>query len=153
MATDPKQSELKGIYGRGWAFPVTFTSGQDDKEGYDKADVAMVIDGEDIAQSLQILFSTQPFERVMRPEYGCDLQTFVFENINEALLAKIRTQISDAVQRHEPRVSIDALDITQDGRQPWWLHVHLAYRIRGADSLRHLSTQLDLGTGRRGFFR
>ncbi len=135
--------QLSGMYGRGWAFPPRFTKEQG---------VAMVVDQEDIRQSLRIMFSTQPGERIMRPEFGCDLQSAVFENIREELLADISAKINDSILRDEPRVTVESLQLTQDPKKPSQLNLQLIYRIRGTDSAGQLTGQLDLGDGRRSRF-
>ncbi len=140
---DRKTAETKDIYGRGWAFPPSFNV----KDG-----VAMVKDYEDIQQSLQILFSTQPAERIMRPHYGCDLQSFVFENISQTLLADITTQITDSILRYEQRVEVEHVVVQPDLEEPTHLHVQVNYRIRGADTVQQLEGRLNIGDGRGGVF-
>ncbi len=93
----------------------------------------MVEDQLDIRQSLQILFSTLPGERIMRPDYGCDLNAYIFENISEDLLADIRRTIRDNIQRHEQRVEPLDIIIKQNKLQPTQLDITLHYRIRGTD--------------------
>lgn len=134
------------IYGRGWGFPVEFT----DQGDFSDQGVVMATDQKDIAQSLQILFSTQPGERIMRPDYGCDLQSTVFENISAALLADLRTRITDSMLRYEPRVAVEDIVIKQDASA--YLHIQVAYRISGMDQVQRLSGQLDIGAGRGGYF-
>ncbi|KVN11845.1 hypothetical protein WT08_00175 [Burkholderia sp. MSMB1552] len=113
----------------------------------------MVHDIEDIRQSLLILFSTQPYERIMREDYGCDLQSAVFENINDDLIADITSKITDGILRYEKRVTLVALDITQDKKRPYVLRILLTYRVRGMETEERLGGQLDIGEGqRRGFF-
>lgn len=135
--------DLKGIYGCGWAFPVDFTVA----EG-----VVMATDQEDIAQSLQILFSTQPGERIMRADYGCDMQSFVFENISEPLLAEMRTRIADSLLRHEPRVAIEEVQITRDERHRTMLRISVGYQIRGTRGLYRLDGWLDMDGANQGGF-
>ncbi|WP_082743692.1 MULTISPECIES: GPW/gp25 family protein [unclassified Burkholderia] len=140
----------EGVYGRGWAFPPHFNVNLNDSEG---GGVAMVHDIEDIRQSLLILFSTQPYERIMREDYGCDLQSAVFENINDDLIADITSKITDGILRYEKRVTLVALDITQDKKRPYVLRILLTYRVRGMETEERLGGQLDIGEGqRRGFF-
>ncbi len=61
------EQRRKSFLGTGWAFPVTF-----DKKP--ECAVRMVSEVEDIEQSLTLLLSTRPGERVMRPDYGCNLE-------------------------------------------------------------------------------
>ena len=44
---------------------------------------AMVDGASAVRQSLMLLLSTQPGERIMRPEFGCDLYRLVFEPNDE----------------------------------------------------------------------
>ncbi|MCG1040900.1 MULTISPECIES: GPW/gp25 family protein [Burkholderiaceae] len=126
---------LTGLYGSGWKFPVTFN-----EQGPET-----VADKENIEQSLEILLRTQPGERIMRPDYGCDLQPAVFQNINAALLAQLRTEIVQAVLRHEPRVTLDDLVITQLEQLPSTLQVQLVYHLPGTDAVETVDVRLDWG--------
>jgi len=64
----------RSFLGTGWDFPPTFHK--------EAPGVELVSDEEDIRSSLDILFSTDPGERVMQPLYGCALRKFVFEPMN-----------------------------------------------------------------------
>ncbi len=122
------------IFGRGWAFPPAF-----DDEG-----VIMVQDLKDIRESLQILFSTQPGERLMRPDYGCDLQSSIFENISEALIAKLATQIEDSILRDETRIELTSVEIKRDVKERNYLQIQVRYRLRGSETPYQLSGQLNM---------
>lgn len=126
-----------GIYGRGWKFPPEFKT----------AGPVMVLDEEDIAQSLEILFRTEPGERIMRPDYGCGLQAVVFENISSDLLAALRTRIADSVLRDEPRVDLEDLRVEQVSGMPNNLYIQVSYRLHGIDRLETVRIELDLNSG------
>src|SRR6476620_8945396 len=91
--------------GTGWSFPPTFTKGG--------AELLVVSGPEDIHQSLQILLSTQLGERVMREDFGCDLNTLLFEEVDQSLVNTLTTMVTDAILYHEPRISMDSLDISE----------------------------------------
>lgn len=112
--------------GIGWAFPPTFTPGG--------AEVNMVSGAADIHESLQILFSTSLGERVMRDDYGCDLQTLLFEEIDQNLLNALNSLISNAILYHEPRIKLDKLDIAESEDEPGLLLISLEYTIRSTNS-------------------
>jgi hypothetical protein len=71
--------ELQSFLGTGWGFPPTFTKSTDK--------VQMVSNVQDIEQSLLLILSTIPGERIMRPEFGCDLKRLVFEINDSTLIA------------------------------------------------------------------
>jgi uncharacterized protein len=112
--------------GTGWSFPPTF--------GRAGAEVAMVSGVEDIHQSLQILMSTRLGERVMQDEFGCALDSVVFEEIDQGLLNSLNSAISNAILYHEPRITLDKLDVSESAAQPGLLFISLEYTIRSTNS-------------------
>lgn len=117
MASANKQA----FFGRGWAFPITFQKerlGNENQEllniGGDNCSVLMAEDLEDIAQSLTILLTTRPGERVMRPDYGCSVEDLLFEPINASLLSYIRNLIDRSILYYEPRIQLNNIDISED---------------------------------------
>ena len=111
--------------GRGWSFPPTF-----DK---DTGTVAMVSAEEDIFQSLEIILSTHPQERIMQPDFGCDLSQFMFEEISQSLITAIKGAISDAILYHEPRINLDDIAI-DEGQEQGLLLINLTYTVRQTNS-------------------
>jgi phage baseplate assembly protein W len=130
---------LTQVYGRGWAFPPGFSL----HDG-----VAMVEADEDVMQSLRILFLTLPGERIMRPDYGCDLQAFMFRNIREELIAQISVAVNDSILRHETRADVDSIEVGQDTERRNLLRVQVNYRLRGSEIARRVEGLLDLRDGR-----
>ena len=63
--------EDKSFLGKGWSFTPEF-----DQE---RGKVRMVAEEEDIKQSLAILLSTAPSERVHRFDFGCGIRQFAYE--------------------------------------------------------------------------
>jgi len=91
--------------GTGWAFPPEFdnTSGG----------VQMVSAEKDINQSLEILLFTSLRERVMRPNYGCNLKDYLFEPINATLLTFVRDLVEDAILYFEPRIRAEKVEVSE----------------------------------------
>jgi phage baseplate assembly protein W len=108
--------------GTGWAFPPAFAAGG--------ADVAMASGFDDVHQSLRILFATVRGERVMDEDYGCDLHTVQFEEINQGLVNRLSSLITDAILLHEPRVTLDNVDVSEDADIDGLLLISIAYTIR-----------------------
>ncbi|GAB4396921.1 MAG: GPW/gp25 family protein [Microscillaceae bacterium] len=112
----------KSFLGTGWKFPPSFDKAQQT--------IAMVSEDQDIRESLFILLSTRPGERVMRPEYGCDLQAFVFENMNATNLNFLKKIISRSVRYFEPRIDLDDITLNLDKLEEGQLLISLHYRVR-----------------------
>jgi phage baseplate assembly protein W len=102
----------------------------------------------DILQSLQILFSTQPGERIMREDYGCALEALLFENIHEELLADISSTITDSILRYEPRVALESVLVTPSSQRSNNLEVEVVYRVRGGNLVQQIRGQFDVRDGR-----
>jgi uncharacterized protein len=112
--------------GRGWAFPPTFSAGG--------ADVEMVSGPQDIHQSLQILLSTVPGERVMQDAFGCDLHSLLFEELDQDLINTLEQLISDAILAHEPRIVLDTVEVTPSDSEASCVLISISYSIRGTNS-------------------
>lgn len=77
-----------------------------------------VADDEAIRQSLLLLISTRPGERVMRPEYGCDLARLVFSPIDDTTAGLAIHFVRQAVERWEPRVEVLRVDAGRAAAPP-----------------------------------
>ncbi|MCA9638263.1 MAG: GPW/gp25 family protein [Myxococcales bacterium] len=117
---------LTSFLGVGWAFPPAFSRGG--------AEVELVADEVDVHQSLAILLATRPGERPMSEEYGCALDEILFEELDQATVERLGARISDAILRHEPRIAVDALDVSPLADQAGALEIRIAYRILETNS-------------------
>lgn len=62
---------------------------------------------------LQLLL-TVPGERVMRPDFGVNLRNFVFEQLTQADIFSLQTEIESQVSTQEPRVNVERVEIVRD---------------------------------------
>ncbi len=93
-------------------------------------EIAMVDGVVAVRQSILLLLSTMPGERVMRPEYGCDLHRLVFEP-NDATTAGLAMHyVREALDRWEPRAEILHLDASPGRNDLDCLEIVLEYRAR-----------------------
>ena len=112
----------KSFLGRGWSFPPTFD--------HDTGELVLADEEEDIRQSLYILFTTIPGERVMRPRFGCDLFSQVFNQINTTTETYIRGIITDAILYFEPRITLEEIQFDIHDALEGVLYIQLTYTIR-----------------------
>lgn len=117
--------------GLGWAFPPAFvTSGAG---GALRGEAAMTGGIEDIRQSLRIILGTALGERIMRPEFGCNLDEHVFDAMNASMLSYVETLVRSAILYHEPRIDADQIMVApsaDEGR----LDISIGFTVRGANS-------------------
>ncbi|MFA0964168.1 GPW/gp25 family protein [Roseivirga sp. BDSF3-8] len=112
----------KTFLGVGWKFPPTFEK--------NTGSVMLVSEEEDIRESLRILLSTRKGERVMLPDYGCDLSFAAFDTIDSALFSRIRSAIEYAILYYEPRIILENINIRRDKDHDGLLLVDIEYIIR-----------------------
>jgi phage baseplate assembly protein W len=116
--------------GTGWAFPPEFVPAEE------KSTVAMASARVDIEQSLGILLSTLPGERVMQPRYGCDLTPLLFEPLTTSLITDIADRVRTAILYFEPRVIPENVRVTPDDVLSGRVLIEITYRI-GSTNSRH----------------
>jgi phage baseplate assembly protein W len=119
-------TEAQAFLGVGWGFPPRF--------GLKGGEVQMVSGHDDIEQSLRILLATSRGERVMAEDYGCDLHNVVFEEISDGLVNRLSALITDAILYHEPRVTLEGVEVAEDPREHGLLRISVAYTVRSTNS-------------------
>ena len=111
--------------------------------------LALVSGDDAVRQSVLMLLSTRPGERVMRPDYGCPIHRLLF-GPNDATTAGLAIHyVRQALLRFEPRIEIVRIDA---GRSPYdesgaTLLVSLDYRVRDTRHLEQLALELRLDGG------
>lgn len=115
----------KSFLGTGWAFPPRFTK---------EYGVEMVSQEEDIAQSLIILLSTTPGERLFRFDYGCNIRQWVFEEMNLSNETLIIESIEQAILFFEPRIDVEHIALDTKDELEGILWIMIDYRIRETNS-------------------
>jgi phage baseplate assembly protein W len=114
--------QRKEFLGRGWAYPVAF----DPRKG----SVAQAEYEDDVEQAIRIVLGTAPGERVMRPDFGCDIHTLVFIAMDSATLGRVEASVRDALTRYEARIEL--IDVHADPAEAadGKLLVKIEYRVR-----------------------
>ena len=119
----------KEIVGRGWAFPPRI-----DAQG----GLALTSDRSEIDQAIQIILSTSPGERVMRPTFGCRLHNLVFQPNNSYTAAEARRCVEEALGMWEPRITVTQVDVRLDAKDAGCLLIEIQYRTKASHDERSL---------------
>jgi phage baseplate assembly protein W len=106
--------------------------------------IEMVSDDLAVRQAVLMLLSTRPGERLMRPDYGCNLHQLVFAPNNETTAGMAVYHVRRALQRFEPRVDIIRLDALPDPENPNLLLITLEYQVRTTRGRDEVQLSLDL---------
>ena len=120
----------RSFLGRGWGFPPEFNR-------LTKA-VNMLEDEADIKSSLEILLSTRLGERVMVPNYGCNLDELLFKPLTLTLKTFVVDLIKTAILYHEPRIEINKIEIDPTNELEGVLLIILDYTVRATNSRKNM---------------
>ena len=115
--------------GAGWAFPL-----RTDRTG----SIALVRDQREIEESIHLILATSPGERPMRPEFGCSVHDYVFAPANAATAGDIAYAVRVALDRWEPRITLENVAVNFDGVEAGRLLIDVQYTIRGTNDPRNL---------------
>jgi len=97
-----------------------------------------------VRQAIFLLLSTTPGERVMRPDYGCELRRLLFSPNDNTTAGLAIHFVKQALQRWEPRVEVLKLDAVPNQDRPERLDILLEYRVRSTLEREQLSFPLNL---------
>ena len=78
----------------------------------DTHDVTKTVDVNAIKQSVMLLINTYFGERLFHPENGSAIPRILFEPIDPITTEVLKRSIEQVLQNHEPRVSLDMLEVT-----------------------------------------
>jgi phage baseplate assembly protein W len=107
--------------GRGWAFPPSFDRGS--------MSVKMVSELEDIQESIRIILSTTPGERVMQPAFGCPLRRMVFERLDTAFMNELNDIIRQALLNFEPRIRFIEAVVIQENVLEGIVYIEIGFSV------------------------
>lgn len=115
--------------GSGWCYPL----------GVRPNGAITVASGIDkLEQAMQIILSTCPGERPMRPEFACRLRDFVFDGVTEENTGAIAAEVTRALDRWEPRVQVERVDVTPVTEEFGLYHIDIRYQVRATNEERNL---------------
>ena len=125
--------------GRGWSFPPEFNKSQ--------KEVEMTTDVDDINNSLKILLSTRPGERVLFPKYGCNLEKMLFKPLNLSLTTEMTETIKKAIMLYESRIEV--LDVVLDNSEELEgkISINIDYEVRNTNTRRNMVFPFYKGEG------
>jgi uncharacterized protein len=117
------------ITGRGWAFPPKLS---------DRDRISMVQDDADIRRSIYIIINTVPGERVMRPDFGCEIHSLIFWPANEQTAAVAERYVNEALGRWEPRIRLQSVKAHAGNPEIGELMIDIVYTLKDQHDVRSL---------------
>ncbi|SPE38474.1 Phage baseplate assembly protein W [Candidatus Sulfopaludibacter sp. SbA3] len=113
----------KDFLGTGWNFPVQIEEGRAQTSAYE----------ENIRQSIFLILSTSPGERVMRSDFGCGIHDMVFSLNNATTAGILAFGVREALSRWERRIEVLDVGAVPDQAGSRML-IHIEYRVSATNS-------------------
>ena len=127
MTNDPlKRLEYLG---RGLAFPLQVNP---------RGEIALADGDVDVQQSIRIILSTRPGERVMRPEFGCRAHELLFEPRDATTGALVQQYVFEALSHWEPRIEVTGVDVVTNETMDGAILVTIHYYIKATHDERSI---------------
>jgi phage baseplate assembly protein W len=128
----------RDFLGTGWAFPVGT-----DHQG----DVELSSAESNIEQSVRLIIGTAKGERVMRPEFGCEVHDYVFSTADPTTLSMIEDAVREALVQWEPRIDVESVDARRAEADPNKVLIDIEYWVRKTNSVSNMVYPFYLNEG------
>ncbi len=97
----------------------------------DRNQIALVSGDLAIRQSIYIIVYTIPGERVMHPDFGCEIHSLVFDPVNDETAVVAERYVRDALLRWEPRINVQEVKVTPGNTELGEMSIAVSYQIKG----------------------
>ena len=104
-------------------------------------DIARLFDVQAIKRSVKNIILTNKYERPFNSDFGCNLRGFLFENITEPLLVIIKDRVAMAIEKYEPRVTVEDV-VVRDDQDKNGISIMVSFLINGTEAPVSVSTFL-----------
>jgi uncharacterized protein len=122
-------STNRDFVGYGWAYPVRVGP---------RGGIALVTGQDEISSALNLIISTAPGERVMRPEFGCAIWDQLFATPDPNTLGLMAQCVRDAIARWEARVNLESVSARVDPDDASRVLIDVTYEVKATNDRRNL---------------
>lgn len=120
---------MRDFLGVGWAFPVGVDA---------RGRIALARQERDIEEAIRIILLTPKGQRVMRPEFGCQIHDLMFAP-NDATTAGLAAYyVEEALGMWEPRIHVKEVNARPDPEDQGRLLIDISYEIKATHDSRSL---------------
>jgi phage baseplate assembly protein W len=89
---------------------------------------------DNIEKSVRMILGTAKGERVMRPEFGCEIHDLVYSSLSPTTLNRIEDSVRTALVRWEPRIDVEDIDAAPAPSEPGKVLIEIEYWIESTNS-------------------
>ena len=120
------RNDAKNFLGCGWSFPVRV----DEITGR----IRTSSHEDDIREAIGIIIMTRKGERMMKPEFGCGIQEYMFMGMDYTTMSQMELEIKNALTLWEPRITDIDVTVEAPGGIGASLSIHISCTVRATNS-------------------
>jgi len=124
------------IFGQGISFPPRL--GADGRFAWSNGP-------DNIREALQVILLTDQTERVMLPNFGGNLRTYLFEPNTVATRQRLKEQIENALTVWEARITVQSVSVDPDPDDPRAAIATIQYQLVASQTPAQVNLTLQLG--------
>ncbi len=128
-------AESANLYGKSLGFPPRV--GPDGQMAWSAGE-------QNVRESILVILRTRPGERLLRPDFGCGLDRYLFEPNSIATLRLIQEDVKQALTRWEPRITLDDIQVGSDPRDARVVNIIIFYTLVATQQRERLNLTLTL---------
>lgn len=121
--------QVRDFLGTGWAFPVRVNA-------HGRIDLAH--QERDIEEAIHMILLIPKGQRVMRPEFGCQIHDLIFAPNDAATAGLAAYYVEDALGMWEPRIHVQEVVARPDPDNQGRLLIDIRYEIKATHDRRSL---------------
>lgn len=119
---------MNDFLGKGTSFPFKTKDNR----------IHMTQDEELVKESIGIILSTEPGERLMHPDFGAGLSRLAFSQNNTVTATLIADRVEESLKKWEPRIKVLLVDVNPDPEEKNRLNIVIDYLIRRSNSKKNM---------------
>ncbi len=111
--------------GTGWAYPVKVD---------DDGNLSKATDVDAIYRSIKLILGTAKGERLMRPDFGSELYSFLFKPLSAVNRSRMATTVKEALMAWEPRIRVLDIKVEVSLQSSTTALVDIEFEIRASNT-------------------
>jgi phage baseplate assembly protein W len=124
-----REAAINDFLGVGWAFPVGVDA---------RGRIALARRERDIEEAMRIILMTPKGQRVMRPDFGCDIHELLFAPNNATTTGLAMYYVEQALAMWEPRIEVKRVRVFPDPAQEGRMMIEIDYIVKATYDSRAL---------------
>ena len=122
-------SAIKNFLGKGFSFPLNVNG---------RGNVELSSDVDNIEAAVRVILGTAKGERLMRPDFGCEIHDLVFHPVNANTCAQVSLYVNMALLKWEHRIEDIDVESYPDPTSENTILVTINYRVRSTNKMTNL---------------